>query len=205
MPIRKGEDWGEPGGLPPGGVVVHSDAEARAVVEQARRDRVTPPPLGLLGGDLCRTLGGNGDEARLRSGDARRLPVDLGLVLLDGRLHAFVAHLVVRRGWWRGPIVAAMNAQFLGDWDVAPRAHPADGRLDLLEVAAAMPPAQRWQARSRLRSGTHVPHPDISERRVTAVQLEMPAPMPVRLDGDLVGTSRTLSVRVEPDALLCVV
>jgi hypothetical protein len=205
VPVRPGEDWGIAGGLPDDGVVVRSDAEARAVVERARRARVPVPPLGLLGGDLCRTLGGTGDEGRIRSPEGRRVPIDLGTALVDGRRTHFVAHLVVRQGWWRGRIVAVMNAQFLGDWDVAPRGHPNDGRLDVLDVAAAMPLGQRWQARSRLRAGTHVPHPDISQRRTAALQIDLERATPVRLDGELVGPARSLSVRVEPDALLCVV
>ena len=56
--------------MPVDGVVVRSDGEARAVVEAARRAGEPVPALGLLGGDLCRTLGGKGDEARLRSADA---------------------------------------------------------------------------------------------------------------------------------------
>lgn len=205
MPIRPGEDWGEPGGLPGGGVLVRSDAEARAVVEEARRDRAPIPPLGLLGGDLCRTLGGTGDEGRIRSPEGRRLPIDLGTVLVDGRLLHFVAHLVARRGWWRGRILAVMNAQFLGNWDVAPRGHPNDGRLDVLDVAAAMPAGQRWQARTRLPSGTHVPHPHIAQRRTAALQVDLGRPTPVHLDGERVGDARSLSIRVEPDAVLCVV
>jgi hypothetical protein len=205
VPVRRGEDWGALGPLPEGGVVVRSDAEARAVVTAARRAGAPVPALGLLGGDLCRTMGGTGDEARLRSDRAARVPVDLGAVLVDGRLHWFVAHLVARRGWWRGRLVAAMNAEFLGLWDVSPRAHPGDGRLDVVDVAADMPVGDRWQARSRLRSGTHVPHPNITERRVTAVQIDLDRPTPVHLDGELVGEARTLSIRVEPAALLCVV
>ncbi len=58
MPIAKGQPWGEPGAFPEDGVVVDSDAAARAVVEEARRERRPIPTLGLLGGDLCRTLGG---------------------------------------------------------------------------------------------------------------------------------------------------
>lgn len=203
MTIRKGEPWGEPGPLPPDGVVVRSDAEARAVVTEARRAGEPIPPLGLLGGDLCRTLGGTGDEGRLRSDRAVRLPVDLGAVLLDGRLHWFVAHLVARSSWWRGRIVAAMNAQYLGDWDVAPRGHPNDGRLDLLDVD--MPFGQRLLARQRLPAGTHVPHPGIQQRRVDAIQVELDRPTPVHLDGERIGSARTLSIRVEPDALVCVV
>lgn len=203
MTIRRGEPWGQPGPLPPNGVVVRSDAEARAVVSAARRAREPVPPLGLLGGDLCRTLGGTGDEARLRSDRAVQLPVDLGAVLIDGRLHWFVAHLVARRSWWRGRVVAAMNAQYLGDWDVAPRGHPNDGRLDLLD--GDLPIGQRLLARSRLPAGAHVPHPQITERRIDAIQIELDRPTAVHLDGVRVGEARTLSVRVEPDALLCVV
>jgi len=201
--IEKGQPWGEPGGLPEGGVLVRSDAEARAVVEQARRAGGPVPALGLMGGDLCRTLGGTGDEGRIRSGEGMRLPIDVGAVLLDGRLHWFVAHLVVRRGWWRGRIVAAMNAQYLGRWDVAPRSHPNDGRLDVFDVTMGV--GDRIKARSRLPLGTHVPHPAIVEQRVAHLQLDLARPTPVRLDGEVVGSARSLSLRVEPDAVVCVV
>jgi hypothetical protein len=201
--IRKGEDWGTQGGLPADGVVVRSDAEARHIVSEHRRAGTPVPPLGLLGGDLCRTLGGLGDESRLRSEDAVLVPVDLGSVLLDGRLHWFVAHLVARRSWWSGRIVAVMNAEFHGDWDVAPRGHPNDGRLDVLDVT--MPLGDRLKARRRLLTGTHVPHPGIKERRVDAAQFEFDSPVPIWLDGERVGVARRLSVRIEPDALTCVV
>jgi hypothetical protein len=204
MPISKGEPWGTPGPLPADGVLVRSDAEARAVVTAARRAGEPVPPLGLLGGDLCKTLGGTGDEARLRSADAVQLPVDLGAVLVDGRLHWFVAHLVARHGWWRGRVVAAMNAQYLGPWDVAPRGHPDDGRLDVLD--ADLPFRERLQVRSRLRHGAHLPNPRIDERHQTAVQLDFDRPTPVYLDGERMDVrARALSIRIEPDALLCVV
>jgi hypothetical protein len=203
MTIRKGEAWGVPGPLPPEGVVVRSDAEARAAVTEARRGDRPVPPLGLLGGDLCRALGGTGDEARLRGPEAMVLPVDLGAVLVDGRLHWFVAHLVARKGWWRGRVVAVMNAQHLGPWDVAPRGHPNDGRLDVLDGDLSL--GDRWKARRRLRTGTHVPHPAITERHVAALQLELAPGTHVWLDGEDVGPARSLSMRVEPDALRCVV
>jgi hypothetical protein len=204
MVVERGTAWGTPGGLPDDGVVVRSDAEARAVVERGRRTGDPVPPLGLLGGDLCRTLGGRGDEARLRSPDAPRLPVDLGAVLVDGRLHWFVAHLIARRGWWSGRIVAVMNAEHLGRWDVAPRSHPNDGRLDTLD--ADLPFGDRLKARRRLATGSHVPHPGIRERRVDAAQFDFDEPTAIWLDGvRLEGPARRLSVRVERDALTCVV
>jgi hypothetical protein len=203
VPIRKGEPWGVPGTLPDDGVLVRSDAEARVAITAAHRAGRPLPTLGLLGGDLCRALGGTGDEARLRSPEAMLLPVDLGAVLVDGRLHWFVAHLVARRGWWRGPVVAVMNAQHLGPWDVAPRGHPDDGRLDVLEGDLSL--GDRWKARGRLRTGTHLPHPGITERHVSALQLELDPGVHVWLDGEDVGTARSLAIRVEPDALRCVV
>lgn len=203
MTIKKGEPWGEAGALPRHGVVVRTDREAREIVTAARRAGEPIPPLGLLAGDLCRTLGGAGDESRLRSDDAVQLPVDLGAVLVDGRLHWFVAHLVAKQSWWLGRVVVAMNAQYIGRWDVAPKGHPNDGRLDLLD---GNPPfGQRLMARRRLPLGTHVPHPAIEERRVTAVQIDFERPTPIELDGEPIGRARTLSIRVEPDALTCVV
>lgn len=203
MTIEKGEPWGRPGPLPPGGVLVRSDAEASALIGRARLEQRDVPTLGLLAGDLCRTVGGRGDEDRLRSAEAMTLPVDLGTVLVDGHLHHFVAHLVLRRSWWLGPVVAVMNAEWLGRWDIAPRSHPNDGRLDVFEGDPSLD--DRLKARSRLPSGTHVPHPDIRERRVAEVQFDLPRPTPVWLDGVRLGPARTLSIRIEPDALTCVV
>jgi hypothetical protein len=201
--VRKGEPWGERGALPEGGVLVRSDAEARALVEAARRAGDPLPPLGLLGGDLCRTLGGRGDEGRLRSPEATRATVDVGSVLVDGRIHWFVAHLVARRSWWRGRVVAAMNAQWLGAWDVAPRAHPGDGLLDVLDADLAL--GQRWKARHRLPSGSHVPHPGIRQQRTSALQLDLAPALDVWLDGERVGRATHLALRIEPDALEVVV
>jgi hypothetical protein len=201
--IRKGEPWGEPGPLPDDGVLVRSDAEARAVLTAARRDKVPFPTLGLLGGDLCRTLGGRGEEARLRSSEAMTFPMDLGEVLLDGRLHLFVSHLVARRRAWQGRCVVAMNAAWLGDLNLGPKAHPNDGLLDVTEGSLGW--RERLEARRRARVGAHLPHPRLVLHRTKATQLAFSRPVPVRLDGELVGSFRDLSMRVEPDAIRVVV
>jgi hypothetical protein len=204
--IKKGQSWGHPGSLPDGGVVVRSDADARAALEDARRRGDPYPPLGLLGGDLCRTLGGTGDEARLHSVHATTFTVDLGQALLDGSLHLFVAHLVARtRLWTRAYVV--MNAQWCSGrhrpWNLGPRAHPGDGLLDAYDVRLNL--GDLLRVRPRLHHGAHLPHPGIKERRAAAAQVELDRPLPVFLDGMPVGRTRFLSVRVEPDALTVVV
>ena len=201
-PISKGSPYGEPGRLPPDGVIVRSDGEARALIEPVLRSDRPLPVLGLLGGDLCRTLGGPTDEAHLRSAEAMRFRVDVGEVLLDGRLHWFVAHLVVRsRGW--GEAFVAMNAQWVGRWELGPHSHPGDGLLDTYE--ARLSPADRLRVRARLHGGGHLPHPGIRERRAPAVQVELSRPLAVLLDGQPAGRARNVSVRVRPDALIVVV
>lgn len=203
MTIEKGAPWGFHGALPANGVVVRSDAEARGLITKARRDQHQIPPIGLLAGDMCRTVGGRGDEARLRSQQAMTLPLDLGSVLIDGVIHWFTAHLVARRSWWRGRVVAAMNAQWIGDWDVAPRSHPNDGLIDVLDGDLSFD--DRLKARSRLRTGLHVPHRAITQRRVEAIQVDLGEPTPVWLDGEKVTRGRHLSIRIEADAYHCVV
>jgi hypothetical protein len=202
MPVEKGRPWGGPGRLPDDGVVVANDAEARAVVEEARRAGRPLPVIGLLGGDLCRTLGGSGDAGRLRSDEAHTYPVDVGAVLVDGRLHWFVSHLVARSRLWRRAFVA-MNAQWYRAWNLGPRAHPGDGLLDTYD--ASLRARDLWLVRSRLHHGTHLPHPGIKARRVAAVQVSLERALPLELDGVAVATARALSIRVEPDALLVVV
>ena len=205
MTIRKGEAWGAPGTpLPDDGVVVSSDAEARAVVTDTRRAGRPVPVLGLLGGDLCRTLGGGlGGEARLRSPEATTFTCDLGAVLLDGRLHWFVAHLVARNRWWTRAFVA-LNAEFVGPLDLGPRSHPGDGLLDTYDACLA--PGDVLKVRARARTGSHLPHPGITERRSAAVQVALDRPLPVWLDGERVDRPvRNIAVRLEPDALTVVV
>jgi hypothetical protein len=200
--IRKGEAWGEAAPLPDDGIVVRSDAEARSVLEDARRRGAAYPTLGLLGGDLARTLAAPGDEGRLRSAAAMTFPVDLGQVLVDGRLHLFVAHVVARNRWWTRAVVA-MNAPWFGGWNLGPKAHPNDGLLDTFD--SSLPLGDLWKVRRRLPTGSHLPHPGIQGRRAPSVTFDLDRPLPVWIDGERVDEGRTIVVRLEPDALRVVI
>lgn len=190
---------GECGEVPSGAHFVWSDSEANELVTAAKRAKQSLPKLCLLGGDLARTLGAQNNEKRLRANEGTHLQVDLGAVLVDGRLFWFLANLVARNSWWRGPLVIAANAAFIGAHNIAPRAHPSDGFLDIIEGNPSF--TQRVKALRRLRSGSHIPHPDIKTRRSKATQLDLPHPMSVTLDGVPHGKATVLSIRVEPAAL----
>ncbi|MCC5951267.1 MAG: hypothetical protein JJU45_04145 [Acidimicrobiia bacterium] len=203
MTIRRGQDWGRNAALPDGGVVLDSDAAAAALVTRCRRQGEPLPPVGLVGGDLCRTLGGRRDADLLRSDTATCVEVDVGRVTLDdGTTAWFVAHCLVGRWWW-GPGAAVMNAAWYGPYRLGPRAHPGDALLDLTE--GTLPLGDRWEARRRARTGAHVPHPALRTARRAEHHLEFGAPLRVTLDGQSVGRARSLEVAVEADALTVVV
>jgi diacylglycerol kinase family enzyme len=69
----------------------------------------------------------------------------------------------------------------------------------------AMSVRQRWLARRRLPNGTHVPHPQVRERRVPVVELQFDRAVRVWLDGAAAGRATTITVHVVPDAFLVAV
>jgi len=192
--VKRGEPWGRDVTASVDPVAVDNDATLAARLS----DGVGEPPVLVRGGDLHRTLGSP------TGGPTKRLPIDVMAVCADGRELTAVAHVLARRrgrlGWWRGPIVAVMNVDHLGGWDVAPRAHPNDGWLDVLEVSAAMSRRARWQAWRRLDTGTHLPPPHIVTRRVRDVSFSFDPSVALWLDGIDRGDVRALRVSLEPDA-----
>ncbi len=190
MTIRRGEEWGRTVPRPADLEIVAGD---RALA--ARLSAGPGAALGVGSGDLHRSLG-----SPIARPVMQRVEVDLLRVTVGDVDHVAVAHVLARRSWWRGPMVAVMNVDHLGDWNVAPRAHPNDGRFDVVEVDAAMRLRDRWQARRRLPQGTHVPHPHIALRTSTAEHWNFDRPLDIWIDGEGVGSSRSLAVRLEPDA-----
>ena len=193
MTIRRGEEWGTTVPRPPGLVVLASDAALAEYVAAGGES-----PCTLSGGDIHRSLGSPAERDPVM-----RLPMDALEVELDGRRILAVAHVVVRPsgrlGWWRGPLLAVMNTDHVGEWNVAPRAHPDDGRFDVVEVSPSMRLRDRWQARARLAQGTHLPHPDITVRTADTAEWAFERPRLVVVDGVPRGTVNGLVVRLSPD------
>ncbi|MET0324505.1 MAG: hypothetical protein ABW219_04720 [Ilumatobacteraceae bacterium] len=193
MTIRPGETWGEEVAAPAGLVALDSDAALAAHVESGATGAVL-----LTGGDLLQTLGGPSAVDGVL-----RFPIDVLRVVADDHRYLAVAHVVALDGpWrgWRGPIVAVMNVDRRGPWDIAPRAHPNDGRADVIEVDGSMGVRARWEARRRLPGGTHVPHPAIRVTRTADRSWSFARPLGLWLDGVARGPVRSLHVTVDPDA-----
>lgn len=194
MTIRKGEPWERP--IEPGDVDAprFSDDAALAAAVAGGVDTAR-----VAGGDLLRTLGLI-DVARA---EPQRFAMDLCLARLDdGPELPFVAHAIARRRWWRGEFAAIMNAAWLGELYLGPRAHPNDGLVDI--TVGVLGWQQRLQARDRARSGSHLPHPDLATRRVPQWRHEFTRSTPIRLDGRSQGSATVIEVRVVADAFVLI-
>jgi hypothetical protein len=190
MSIERGKPWGREVERPGNLVMATSDADAVRIASSGDER-----PIGLAGGDLHATLGAPKPRDPLLALEVDGICVELG----DGEVHLAIAHVVARRSWWRGPVIAVMNIDRVGAWNAAPRAHPNDGIVDVVEVSASMPLRDRWAARSRLVTGTHVPHPAISTRRVEGQSWQFDDPLGIWIDGVDVGRAGRLSIAVEPN------
>jgi YegS C-terminal NAD kinase beta sandwich-like domain len=197
MTIRKGEPWGEPAVCPADLRVVSDDRELRDWVIWHRTRDQPIRDLGVAGGDLARTCGGGTDahpSAAKVTVDAMRITLD------DGEPTWGVAHVVARGSWLRGEVAMVMNAQFYLLYDVAPRSHPNDGKVDVVRVDPAMSWRERLQARQRARTGTHLPHRHLAFQSRAEVDLSFEKSLIVLVDGVYIGSARRLQVTVEPDA-----
>lgn len=205
MTIEPGMPWGRRVPRPDDIVSAQNDRDlARALTQRPG------PPVAAVAGDLARTLGVSGNGRR---DTINEFPIDLIEVRLDPQLALpgeplvacshVIARSPLRRGhWWRGPILVVMNAEFIGDWDVAPRGHPNDGRAEVFEVDASMSVRDRLGARRRMSTGTHVPHPRITTRSVRTATWDFPRPLDVIVDGWPAGRASSLAITVQPDAAI---
>lgn len=198
MTISKGADWGEVVPRPLDLRVATSDAELASMLADTSMQ-----PTAASAGDILRTVGGRpvADRSELLA-----LPLDLMEVSLDDADPIVaVAHVLVRSprrtgGWWRGEALAIMNAEFVGEFDIAPRGHPNDGRVETFRVGPEMAIRERWEIRRRLPSARHLPNPAITRRSVRSMTWKFDRPRVAIVDGLVRGRIRRLGVEVLPDA-----
>lgn len=195
--IRPGEEWARPAPPIEGRPAARTDAELARLVGEGHRIVL------LEGGDLHRTLG-SPSAARLSTGEARAFDIDLGQLILDGgRPVIFAAHLVAGSArWWSRRTVVVMNAAFIGDANLGPRAHPGDGLLDITDGRLGW--RSRRQARRRWGAGAHLPHPGLSTSRRPRLVVEFDQAVPIWLDGVRRGRGRHLDIEVLPHSLTVV-
>ncbi len=198
MTIEKGQPWGATVDPPASLRYIGDDAAIATALGDGSED-----PVAVTGGDLHRTVGGR-DPVGVDQ--VLELPIDLLRVTLDGGepdhacAHVLIQSPLTRGGWWRGPVVMVMNAEFIGDWHVVARGHPNDGRAESCAWGADFGLRQRWEARRRLPGNQHVPHPQIETRSFRERTWDFDRVMQVRIDGAPAVCAKRVEIVVEPDA-----
>jgi hypothetical protein len=211
--IKPGEPWGRPTTAAPDLEVAGGDADlASAVsVRSGALVRFRPDPSS----DLARAVG-------LAAGPVVALGVEVPLDLLrvDGGPVAsnmivlgippealgrfarrFGANVRVdSRPVFHGPCttVVISTGQFRHGLDLVPRGHPGDGRAEV--QIYAVPGRQRRELRNRLATGTHVPHPGITQRSGARVRVSIDRRVALEVDGRPAPATDLVDITVVPNA-----
>lgn len=159
MTIEKGQPWGHSIAVPLTTRDVNSDWQ----LAQGGKEDIHI----LLGGDLHSTLG---HPTGIKPGDTRTLVhIDaMECTITDhSSSYSLLASATVEIGRWVNPIrpsryIVVTNGGLLDNRNIAPRAHPNDGVLDLMSIDASMPLRDRILSTRRARTGAHLPHPNIT-------------------------------------------
>lgn len=211
MTIEKGKEWGHRGQCPDKVLLTHSDAD---LIAQWLGD--PSAVFMMISGDLHTSLGRpmwKEINTSVDSHEVQFLPVDILRVVVSKNDQANTAKTVemyalssVQIGSWlsRGRFVCVSNCGFVGDYNIAPRAHPNDGEMDVVTVSSHIDWRQRLQARSRARLGNHIPHPAIAMERGVSHSWTKESPRE-RLLVDGIEVKRWSAVQVSVIADACTV
>lgn len=201
MTIRRGESWGD---------VVPRDSS----VPVARTDRelcdhfdTGASVVHLDGGDFARAFGVSTHARSLSVGPTPFVTTfvidayDVTWTTADGAVCVASCHSVCTHGsWWRGESWWFSAGGYVNGREVLPRSHPNDGIAEVLHVDTRMSVRQRFDARRRLRWGSHLPHPDLRVSRGKSLTWESTEALPLVIDGTKVGRATRVRIDVVPDA-----
>jgi YegS C-terminal NAD kinase beta sandwich-like domain len=209
--IKPGDEWGKPATGPAEVDVTGGDADLATAVADRPGVRVSFHPDSSS--DLAGAVG-------LGSRPLHDLEVPLDLLRLDdGRTAANMIVLgsppdeirrfarrfgasvrVDNRPVFHGPCRAVVIAtgQFRRGLDIVPRGHPGDGRAEI-QVYAVRDRDLR-ALRRRLATGTHVPHPEITQRTGSRVTVTTGRKVGLEIDRKHASATDFVELTVVPDA-----
>ena len=207
MVIDKGQDWGRPyaGDRPIVAAVGDADLADKVHRSLSRGDGADEILFTVGTGDVAASLGfGDPSDVDRSASDRLVFPMDLGLVEAGPKAgqpettFPFAAHVVGRSNRWAWPELIVMNAPLAGELRFGPRAHLNDGVLDI--TTGRLPWRQARQARERARSGSHLPHPELTTVRRSEFEFTSSTALHIEVDGEPRGRWRWFRVTVVADA-----
>lgn len=191
--IRRGEPWGHETIVPPDFSTADSDSAL------ARFDSSTP--IHISGGDIARSIGN--PSRPVIGGSGTEISIDAMRCIVRGtnshQETRLAASCVVVGNFWRGRHIIVSNAGWIGDANISPRAHPNDGVVEEMTLSPSMSLRQRILAHQKIRTGTHIPHPDITVSRKKVVEVVRIKREKLNIDGHRVENWSSVSIEVIPD------
>ena len=159
--------------------------------------------IGIIGGNLFTSLGGNIALDYPSNSTVTSCSIDIGCVSIGDDSFYFASTLLVLnllRPWTSTGIV---NTQLSNGNRYAPKAHPGDGFME--EIESNLDIRQAIIARKKLRSGDHLPHPQLRLKKGKAFTYDFPKGMKLILDSKSIGRYKAFSVKVIPHAIQVIV
>jgi len=164
MTVEKGAAWGTRV-VAPNIIETSTSDQAVALVSGSS-------PQCILGGELWKCLG---EPELVTPGQwCHRVEIDalVCVVTTPKGVMEWRAASHIQIGTWLGVgrFIVLSNTGFIGSRRIAPRAHPNDGVVDVIELSADMSWRQRLLARKKSLQGIHIPHPAIQTSQVASVR-----------------------------------
>jgi len=209
--IKKGREWGHYSQRPSDLQVGADDFAASEKITQLFDASITPINLAIVHSVMARALGIKG--ANLGSSTLLKTQFDLIQAIFtpvenraaknsDIESHRyFVGNAFIGKSRLHGVRVGVMNSSFDKKRDWAPRAHPNDGRLDVIEFQERIKFRQRMVAIRRMKSGTHLPHPNIRYHQATEYSADCSEVPYLFIEGQNVGRISSCRFVIVPDAV----
>ncbi len=204
MVIKRGEDWGHRVLQPDDLLVFENDVHVNEYLTKQFQSSLPNQSIAILNSNIARSLGMNGSDLSVEkmlktSFDA----IEVEISDCDDQISCeiFLGNALIRNSWRRGAITGVFNTSFIAGRDWAPRAHPNDGKLDVLLIDEAMSLRQRITAYRLSRSGSHLPHPHLKYLQSQSYVANDPETAILTLDSVEFGAVKRCSFRVIPDAV----
>ena len=204
MVIKRGEDWGQRVPRPADLLVLNNDVQANQFLTKQLQGSLPTQSIAILKSNIARSLGLNGSDLNVEKMLKTRFDaIEIEFSDGDDKIshQCFLGNAVIRRSWLRGAMTGVFNTSFIAGRDWAPRAHPNDGKLDVLLLDDAMSLRQRITAYRLSRSGSHLPHPQLKYLQSQSYVVSDLDAAKLTVDSVEFGEVKYCSFRLVPDAI----
>ena len=159
--------------------------------------------IGITGGNLFTSLGGNNALDYPTNSSVISCSIDIGCVSIGDDSFHFASSLLILKLLRPWASTGIINTQVSNGNRYAPKAHPGDGFME--EIKSNLHMRQAVIARKKLKTGDHLPHPQLRLMKGRAFNYDFAKAQKIILDNKSIGRHKAFSVKVIPHAIQVIV